>query len=177
MIQLAKIFSGRTKNPSGIVGRTSQRPVARTGESTGMFGECLLGLAFGFTVLSLPTFAVAMACGTVGANILQKMWEGLHWEGVWPHPDPWDVVGLRTTSSVWNVPGKYGPHGELFFFLIKEPFALTQAVQFKPFVPAETLEACALIGLHLLAAGEARSSGSQCLDFGDMWRYGCPEKP
>ena len=29
---------------------------------------------------------------------------------------------LRTASTHWNVPGKYGPHGELFFFLIqKEP--------------------------------------------------------
>ena len=28
--------------------------------------------------------------------------------------DPWDVVGLRTTSGVWTVPAKYGPHGELF---------------------------------------------------------------
>ena len=49
--------------------------------------------------------------------------------------------------------GKYGPHSELFFFLIrKEPVALTQAVPFKPFVSAETLKACALIGWHLLVA-------------------------
>ena len=27
---------------------------------------------------------------------------------------------LRTASMHWNVPGKYGPHGELFFFLIKK---------------------------------------------------------
>ena len=34
----------------------------------------------------------------------------------------------------------------------------------KPLVSAETLKACALIGLHLLAAGgEAVSSGSQSL--------------
>ena len=79
-----------------------------------------------------------MACSIVGAKILQKMWEGPYWEGVWPYLDPWDVVGLRTTSSVWNVLGKYGPHGELFFFLIKnEPFALTKALAFKPIVPAE----------------------------------------
>ena len=26
---------------------------------------------------------------------------------------------LRTPSVEWNVPGKYGPHGELFFFLIQ----------------------------------------------------------
>ena len=61
---------------------------------------------------------------------------------------------------------KYGPHGELFFFLIKkEPFALTEAVQFKPFVPAETLKARPLIGLYLMAAeGESGSSGSQSLE-------------
>ena len=59
--------------------------------------------------------------------------------------DPWDVVGLRTTASVWHVPEKYGPHGELFF-LIK-----TKAVEFRPCVTAETLKACALIGLHMVA--------------------------
>ena len=74
-------------------------------------------------------------------------------EGVWPYLDPWDVVRLRTSSSFRKVSEKYGPHGEPFFFLIKkEPFALTKAVQFKPFVPAETLKASALIGLHLMAA-------------------------
>ena len=45
--------------------------------------------------------------------------------------------------AFWNVPRK------LFFFLIKkEPFAFTEAGQFKPFVPAETLKSCALIRLH-----------------------------
>ena len=28
---------------------------------------------------------------------------------------PMDSVCLRTASVEWNVPGKYGPHGELFF--------------------------------------------------------------
>ena len=56
-------------------------------------------------------------------------------EGVWPYLDSWGVVRLRTSSCFWNGPRKYGPHGELFFFLIKkEPFALTEAVVFKPFV-------------------------------------------
>ena len=46
------------------------------------------------------------------------------------------------------------------------------------FVSAETLKACALIGLHLVAAeGEAGSSGSPSRDSGDMWREGCPESP
>ena len=48
-----------------------------------------------------------------------KVWEKPIWEGVWPYMDPMDsvcvFVCLRTTSVEWNVPGKYGPHGELFF--------------------------------------------------------------
>ena len=36
------------------------------------------------------------------------------WEGVWPLLDVWDSVRLRTASTHWNVPGKNGPHGELF---------------------------------------------------------------
>ena len=43
-------------------------------------------------------------------------------EGVWLYLDPMDGVCLRTASVEWNVPGKFGPHGELFFFQIqKEP--------------------------------------------------------
>ena len=60
------------------------------------------------------------------------------------------------------------------FFFKKEPVALMKAVPFKPVVPAETLQACALLGLHLLAAeGEAGSSGGQSPYLGDMWKYGC----
>ena len=39
------------------------------------------------------------------------------WEGVWLSLDPWDVVGLRTTASVWNVPKNCRPYGELFMSL------------------------------------------------------------
>ena len=47
-----------------------------------------------------------------------------------------------------------------------------------PFVSAETLKACALIGLHLMAAGgDAGSSGSQSPDLGDMWKYSCQTSP
>ena len=84
----------------------------------------------------------------VGAKILQKMWEGRYCEGVWLYLDPWDVVRLRTPSCFWNVPRKYGPYGELFFFLIKkEPFTLTEAVQFQPFVSAETLQGSVVQGI------------------------------
>ena len=49
---------------------------------------------------------------------------------------------------------------------------------FKPFVPAKTLKACALIGLHLMPAESASvSSGRESLDVGDAWRCGCPKSP
>ena len=91
--------------------------------------------------------------------------------------DAWDC-GFGKTASVWNVPGKYGPHGELYFFLIEvEPLVLTKAMEFRPLAAAEILKACALIGLHLLAEEDASvSRGSLSPDFGDMWRYGCPKK-
>ena len=91
--------------------------------------------------------------------------------------DAWDLVLLRTASTYWNVPGKYGPHGELFFFLVKkEPVASTDGPS-NPFVSAETLKACALTGLHFLflaAEGEAGSCGGPSPDSGGMWRHGCP---
>ena len=56
-----------------------------------------------------------------GVGFLQSLWENPMWEGVWPNMDPMDSVCFRTASMEWNVPGKKGPHGELFFFLIHEP--------------------------------------------------------
>ena len=97
--------------------------------------------------LLLPVVVVAMACSIVGAKLLQNMWEGPYQEGFWPCLHPCDIVRLRTSSSCWNVPVKYGPFSELFF-LMKKPVALTNLVPFKPVVPAETLKACALIDLH-----------------------------
>ena len=34
--------------------------------------------------------------------------------GVWPYLDPSDSLCLRTAPVERNVPGKHGPHGELF---------------------------------------------------------------
>ena len=49
---------------------------------------------------------------------------------------------LRTASTHWNVPVKYGPHGELFFFLIQqESVVASNEVLFIPSVSAETLKA------------------------------------
>ena len=67
-----------------------------------------------FIGLLLVSRSSWMAANVVGAKILHKMWAGPYWEGFWLCLDPWDVVGLRTTGSVWNFSRKYGPHGEFF---------------------------------------------------------------
>ena len=90
--------------------------------------------------------------------MVPKMWDKPLWESVWLCLDPWDSVRLRTASTNWNVQRKYGPH-ELFFFLIKkEP--ISELVEFGPCVLAETVKACALIGLHMMAEENALRSDS-----------------
>ena len=50
-----------------------------------------------------------------------------------PFLDAWDSVRLLTTSTQWNVPGRYGPYGELFFFLReKEPMVLRELSRLGP---------------------------------------------
>ena len=45
-------------------------------------------------------------------GMVPEMWDKPLWESVWPYLDLWDSVRLRTTSTHWNVPRKYGRHGE-----------------------------------------------------------------
>ena len=102
---------------------------------------------------------LALAC----AGFFQRLWEKPIWEGVWPFLDPMDGVCLRTASMEWNVPGKYGPHGELFFFPIqKEPATEPVGETFSPFFNADirthlfsanVLKKCAFVALHLIAEG------------------------
>ena len=58
------------------------------------------------------------------------------WEEVlWPFLDAWDGVRLRTTSKQWNVPGKYGPHGELLLFLVqKKPTFVPESDAFNSYI-------------------------------------------
>ena len=106
---------------------------------------------------------------------LRSLWEKPIWEGVWPNLDPLDSVCLRTASVEWNVPGKYGPHGELFFFLIKkEPATMPGSETFSPFFnadirtpffSADVFKKCALIALHVIAEeGEGGESGCRTPD-------------
>ena len=50
-------------------------------------------------------------CQRCGSNRCGKI--------VWPYLDQWDSVRLRTTSTHWNVPKKYGHHGEGQLLLCK----------------------------------------------------------
>ena len=96
----------------------------------------------------------------VGAGFLQSLWEKPIWAGVWPYLDPMDSVCFRTASMEWNVPGKYGPHGESFFFLIqKEPGSDTLSPFINadirtPLFPTDVLKKCVLLALHLIAEKE-----------------------
>ena len=75
-----------------------------------------------------------MAC----AGFFHRLWEKPICEGVWPYLDPWESLFLRTPSVEWNVPRKYGPHGELFFFLIKmEPATMPGSETFSSFFTAD----------------------------------------
>ena len=80
------------------------------------------------------------------------------------------------TSTHWNVPKKSGSHGELFFFLLKkEPMVLSELVEFGPSTSAETVTACALIDLHMMASENApRSDRDSSPDLGEMCKFGCP---
>ena len=109
------------------------------------------------------------------------------WEGVWPYLDPMDSVCLRTVSVEWNVPGKYGPHGELFFFLIqKEPATVPGSETFSPFFnadirtslfSADVLKKCALLALHVIAEEGRDGDGCHVPGLGDEWKMGCPKSP
>ena len=71
------------------------------------------------------------------------------------------TVRLRTTSTQWNAPGRYGPYGELFFFILKnEPMVLRELVRFGPSIPVEAVKACALVGLHMMAEENSWRSDS-----------------
>ena len=57
-----------------------------------------------------------MACDRVVSDLMLPLWE----EVLWPFLDACVSVRLRTTSAHWNVRGRYGLCGELFFFPFEE---------------------------------------------------------
>ena len=178
MIQLRLL--GINKDTSGIVGRTPERPNCSFGKSVKLLGESLLGLAFGSKLL----FVSRVGCHGLhlcGCQDFAKYVDRALLGRRLAFPGPIRRCG-RSGHSIHLLEcpgGKYGPHGELLFFLIKkEPVAVSNEVPFKLVLLVETLKVCALVGLHFLAAeGEAGSIGSQSPELGDMWRQGCPKSP
>ena len=126
-------------------------------------------------------------CRNGWRGFFQSLWVKPIWEGVWPYLDPMENVCLRTASMDWIVPGKYGPHGELFFFLIqKEPATEPVGETFSPFFnpgirlpcfSADILEKCALIALHIIAEEGRDGDGFRVPGLGDEWTLGCPKSP
>ena len=125
-----------------------------------------------------------------GVGFLQSLWEKPVWEGVWPYLNPLNSVCVcsSTASMEWNVPRKYGPHGELFFFLVQmEPATVPGSETFSPFFNADSrtpffaadvLKECALAALHVIAeAGRDGKIGCRAPGLGDEWKMGCPKSP
>ena len=56
--------------------------------------------------------------------------------------------------------GSMGRTESSFFFLKKEPMVLSELVEFGSCISAETVKACALIGLHMMAEENALRSDS-----------------
>ena len=80
----------------------------------------------------------SMTCGREGSGVVPELWGKPLWEKVWPYSDPSDSERLRTASTHWNVPGKYGPHDELFFFLTKkEQVVASNEILPNPYVSAD----------------------------------------
>ena len=87
------------------------------------------------------------------------------------------------------MPGKYGPHGELLFFLIQKDLTSMLGIETfssfftadigTPFFSADVLKKCALMGMHQTAeeGKEVERVVVKTPDLGDTWRYGCPKSP
>ena len=93
MTQLRKhIFFDRTRTRLEWWEEHLFDPLAALAKALACLGESLLGLALGFT---------AVAFSIAGVNILQKMWERPHREGVWSHLDHgmWCVCAHRPASG------------------------------------------------------------------------------
>ena len=90
-----------------------------------------------------------------------------------------DSVRLRTASTPWKGPVKYGPHGELFFFVIKKEKG--QVVASNEVLPNPLCLRGNAFGMctdwFAPAGGRCKpgSSASQSPDLWDMWRYGYPD--
>ena len=55
---------------------------------------------------------------------------------------------------------------------------LSELIEFGPSILAETVKACALIGLHVMAEENAfRLDKDSSPHLEEMWKFGCPTNP
>ena len=85
----------------------------------------------------------------------------------------WSIHALECPKEAWD-----RMVSSSIFLSKKEPMVLSELVEFESCFSAETVKACALIGLHMMAEENAlRSDRDSSPDLRDMWKYGCPNSP
>ena len=138
----------KEQDTTGAVGRAPSRRTHSNGQSFEVLAGSVVGLAFGSK--RLEEFCNRCGCKAILGRRLALL--GPVGQRALAHSVHL-LERSRTASTYWNAPGKYGPHGEPFFFLIKkEPIVLGEVIEFGPCIccqipfSADTLKACALIG-------------------------------
>ena len=106
-----------------------------------------------------------------------KLWNKPLCESVWPYLDPWTALVCSQPPRIGTFQGSMDRTvSSSFSFQREEPTVLSELVEFGPCVSADTVKACALIGLRMMAEENILflerdfSAG-----LGEMWRNGCPQ--
>ena len=164
---------GEKQDKISTVGRAPQRSNCGIGQSPEVCGESVFEVWS--RVLCGRSVLQWLALGSCKVFVVKSRSE----RAFGPTLDPTDsvCVCLRTASMEWHVPGKYGPQGELFFFLIqKEPATVLGSKTLSTFFNADVrsplfsayvLKKCALIALHVIAGEGRDGDGCRVLVF---WR-------
>ena len=144
--------SGKYCDPArteDILGRAKNSLDLR--EEHGKTSECLNNPFQCWRSLLLPVVVVAMTCSVVGAKIFQKMWEGPCWEGVLALPGSMGRCAFAHIIQLLECPGEVRATQRAFLSR-RNRWLSQKAAPLKPVVLAETLKACALVGLHLFGS-------------------------
>ena len=117
-----------------------------------------------------------MTCGREGSGMAPEFWANLFGKRFGPIWTPGIVCVHAQLPRIGTSQESMGRTASSFSSSQKkDQVVASNEVLPNPCASTETLKACALIGLHLLAADyEVGSSGSQSLDLGELWTYGCP---
>ena len=162
MVQLAKKIFWTGQKPTWNCGKSTSKTRWRHWRKRWNALRILTGVGIWFHFLSVPAFVVAVAFSIDGVKILQKMWEAPKWASgrTWTHR-MLCVCARRPASKTSG--GSTGRTASSISSSSRRSLLLLQRhCMFRPFVAAETLKACALFGLHLVAAGGDNGTSSSC---------------